>query len=156
MDHKYEYQVFLDDISECFIARNFAAWRDRVVFPFSMITRAGPVVLTTPEQLEDNFNLYLKACDAMGLDQIVRKPISLELCPDGSWIGTYETNLLRHGQRTIEPYVSSALLHIEDGQFRMSSILNARGHADWTGVMPDLSSWAPGRRRPQASNGNGT
>jgi len=72
----------------------------------------------------------------MQLDEIYRTPISLEDCGDGTFIGTYETNLLRQGVRATPPYTSSALMVIRDGKFCMTSILNARGHYDWTGVHP--------------------
>ena len=135
-DSQREFRALLDEISDCFIRRDFQAWRDRLLLPFSLITKAGPVVLETQAEVRQNFDLYLQACDAMQLDQVVRRPMNLEECPDGTWIGTYETNLLRHGHRATDPYVSSALFHVVNGRFIIASILNARGHADWTGVQP--------------------
>lgn len=128
---------FLDAISRCFIERNFALWQDRVIYPFSLITSAGPVVISDDTKLRESFELYLSACDTMQLDEIVRTCVSLEDCKDGSWIGTYETNLLSHGNRATPPYTSSALLQDVFGKFKMTSILNARGHHDWTGKQPD-------------------
>lgn len=128
---------FLDAISRCFLERDFASWKDRVIYPFSLITSVGPVILSNDEQLRENFELYLKACEALQLDDIVRRSISLEDCKDGTWMGTYETNLLSHGKRAAPPYRSTALLQDVFGQFKMISILNARGHHDWTGKQPD-------------------
>lgn len=137
MDHNAEFRTLLDDISTCFIARRFTTWRDRVLLPFSLITQDGPLILRDDVALRRNFDLYLQACSAMQLDEVYREAKQLEACPDGTWIGTYETNLLRHGHRATDPYLSSALLHVVDGQFKMSSILNARGHTTWTGIAPD-------------------
>lgn len=131
---------FLDVISRCFIERNFALWKDRVIYPFSLITSAGPVVILNDAELRENFELYLSACDTMQLDDIVRTPVCLEDCMDGSWMGTYETNLLSHGVRATPPYTSTALLQDVFGKFKMKSILNARGHHDWTGKQPDAGS----------------
>ncbi|WP_227268290.1 hypothetical protein [Roseobacter weihaiensis] len=131
-----EFQEFLDAISTCFIDRDFATWRDRVIYPFTLITAAGPVLIRDEDELRENFNLYLQACEAMHLDKIYRRPVALEACSDGTWIGTYETNLLSRGVRAAEPYVSSALLRESDGRFKMMSIMNARGHHDWTGKQP--------------------
>jgi hypothetical protein len=131
------FEEFLDAISRCFIERDLSLWKDRVIFPFSLVTSAGPVVISTDAQLRENFDLYLAACEAMHLDEIVREPLSLDDCKDGTWIGTYETNLLSHGVRATEPYTSSALLKEVSGKFKMLSILNARGHHDWTGKQPD-------------------
>ncbi|MEM9577356.1 MAG: hypothetical protein AAF999_10125 [Pseudomonadota bacterium] len=121
---------YLDAISRCFIEHNFALWKDRVIYPFSLITSAGPVVILDDAGLRENFELYLSFCDTMQIDSIVRTPVCLEDCRDGSWMGTYETNLLSHGVRATAPYVSTALLQDVFGKFKMKSILNARGHHD--------------------------
>ena len=130
------FDAFLDEISRSFIERDITLWRDRVIYPFSLITSAGPVVLHNDDELRRNFELYLKASDIMGLDQIVRHPVSLEDCGDGTWIGTYVTELLSRGKRAAAPYTSSALLVDENGRFKMRSILNARGHHYWTAKRP--------------------
>ena len=131
-----QFEDFLEAVSRCFVERDFLRWRSRIIYPFTMITSVGPVVITNDADLRDNFALYLQACDAMRLDEIVRTSISLEECQDQTWIGTYETNLLSHGVRATAPYTSSALMILDDSVFRMKSILNARGHHDWTGKQP--------------------
>ena len=128
-----DFQAFLDEISVCFISRDFAGWRARILLPFTLVSSRGSEVLATEAELAQNFSLYLDACAVLSLDQIVRRPISLELCRDGLWLGTYETSLMSRGQRATDPYVSTALLHPFEDDPRMSSILNARGHHDWTG-----------------------
>ena len=131
-----EFQEFLDAISTCFITHDFAAWEARIRMPFSMVTKDGPLLLEDRAALRTNFDHYLTACAAMKLDQIVRTPHSLEDCNDGCFIGTYETELLSHGHRATAPYTSSILLHPSDTGWRMSSIMNARGHHEWTGRSP--------------------
>ncbi|MDW4498718.1 hypothetical protein R5H30_12050 [Sulfitobacter sp. D35] len=134
---RQEFQAFLDAISDCFIAGDFAPWRDRIRLPFTMITRTGPVVLTTEDALRRNFELYIVACKALNLDQIYRQPVALELCEDGTIIGTYATDLLSRGKRATPRYTSSMLLVSDPGGWKMTSILNARGHHDWTGFEPE-------------------
>ncbi|MCE8007494.1 hypothetical protein [Aestuariivita sp.] len=136
MVDKADFQAFLDGISDCFITHDFEPWRSRIILPFSLVTSVGPIVLTTEEALRENFELYLQAVDAMKLDQVVRVPISFEDCVDGTWIGTYETNLLSGGVRATDPYISSALLIPYPDGLKMTSILNARGHHYWTGLSP--------------------
>ena len=70
----------------------------------------------------------------MALDFVDRTPISLEECPDGTWLGTFQTRLLSQEILATKPYTSTALLQMSDGRLRMSSMLNARGHFEWTGV----------------------
>lgn len=131
-----EFATFLEDISVCFLDRNFDLWESRILRPFSLITKAGPVYASTIEDLRDNFRLYVEACEILHLDQVVRRPISIEDAGDGTFIGTYETELLSHGNRAAEPYTSSVLLIRHQGRWRMSSILGARGHHDFTGQHP--------------------
>ncbi len=129
-----EFDRFLEDISESFMTRQFAPWRRRIRLPFSLVTRAGPVVLNTDEEVFRNYELYLSACDVMRIDTVVREPISLEDCADGTFLGTYKTHLISRSALATEPYVSTALLHDVDGFAQMSSVLGARGHHDWTGT----------------------
>lgn len=129
-----EFDRFLVDISESFMTRQFEPWRKRIRLPFSLVTRAGPVVLNTDEEVFRNYELYLSACDVMRIDTVVREPISLEDCEDGTFLGTYKTHLISRSVLATEPYVSTALLHDSDGFAQMSSVLNARGHHDWTGA----------------------
>lgn len=131
-----EFQGFLDAISDCFVEPDFEAWFSRMRLPFSMVTRAGPVILTCEDDVRDNFLMYLQACEVMNVDHIFRRPLNMERCHDGSWIGTYETNLMCGALRATDPYVSSMLLHITPEGLKMSSILNARGHSEWTGKLP--------------------
>lgn len=129
-----EFEHFLTDISNAFIAGNLPQWRARLVLPFSLITKLKPIVLSTENAVRDNFNQYLIAVRIMNMDLIDRTPISLEECPDGTWLGTFRTRMLSGAHLATAPYISTALLHNIDGRFRMSSMLNARGHRDWTGV----------------------
>ncbi len=132
-----EFLNFLEAISACFISGDIGPWESRMILPFSMITRQGPVVMRSASDVKQNFKLYLDAAKIMKVDHIYRKPLSLEDCKDGTWIGTYKTYLLSHGSPATEPYTSSALLqHTEQG-WKMSSILNARGHHPWTKRDPD-------------------
>jgi len=131
-----EFERFLSDISDSFMERDSTRWKARILLPFTIVSEPRPTVLETWEQVEINFGHYLIACQAMKLDLIDRTPMSIEHCDDGSVIATYRTEMLSHGMRATDPYVASALLHETPTGWRMSSILNARGHHDWTGAKP--------------------
>ena len=128
------FREFLDDVSTCFLNGDLDLWRSRIELPFSIVTRHGPVVLATEERVAQNFDLYLNACKAMSLDMIDRSIVSLDDCHDGTWLGTFQTRLLSRNRIATAPYTSTALLHLDVGRFRMSSMLNGRGHEDWTGI----------------------
>lgn len=134
-----EFSLFLDRISDCFVQCDFLAWESCVLRPFTLITKKGPVYLATRSELEANFNLYLAAEKIMRIDQIVRQQISIEDCKDGTFIGTYKTELLSKGHRAVDPYISSALIHDTKSGWRMSVVMGANGHHDQTGLEP--TSW---------------
>ncbi|MGX9357271.1 hypothetical protein ACS3SW_19485 [Roseobacteraceae bacterium S113] len=129
-----DFDAFLDDISQCFVERDLALWRSRLLLPFSVITQEGPVVLPSEGAVAENFGHYLTAMDAMQLDMVDRRAISLEDCKDGTYLGTFETRLVSRGQLATAPYTATALLRYEAGRLRMASMLNGRGHREWTGV----------------------
>jgi hypothetical protein len=129
-----EFERFLEDISASFLVGDLDRWRARLILPFSLITKLKPIVLTTDDAVEHNFQQYLLAVEMMNMDLIDRTPIRLEACPDGTWLGTFRTRMLSGANLATAPYISTALLHNNDGRFRMSAMLNARGHQDWTGV----------------------
>ena len=127
-----EFQAFLEDISEAFVRPDFALWQSRVRLPLSLVTATGPITITTQEDLEANFEQYLTACRILHLTALIRDPIDLEECNDGTVLATYRTHLISGGNRIREPYTSTALLHPDAGTWRMSAILNALGHHHWT------------------------
>ena len=131
-----DFAAFLKDISDPFFDGDITSWARRIKLPFSMVTATGPVTLSTSRDVEVNFQLYLKAKTAMHLSVVVRTPISVERCDDTSVIVTSKTQLLNDGKRLVAPYTSSALLHFEEGIWKMSSIMNAIGHHRWTGTNP--------------------
>ena len=105
-----EFAAFLKDISICFETGDFALWKSRVILPFSLVTKDGPVTILTEEELEENFRAYIQAGEIMGLEEVIRKPMSIEDCKDGTFIATYRTDLMGQGRHQADPYTSSALI----------------------------------------------
>ncbi|MBV7396529.1 hypothetical protein [Mameliella sediminis] len=132
-----DFAAFIADISAPFLSGDVTRWQARMRLPFSMVTAAGPVTLRTDEDVLRNFNLYLDAVKAMGLNFVHREPLTIEHCADGTVLASYRTHLMRNGSRVADPYTSTALLHPDPEGWRMSAILNARGHHAWTGRHPN-------------------
>ena len=130
-----EFESFLDDISVCFTRRDADLWRSRIWLPFSIVTKKGVTALPTEDAVFRNFRHYLTAMDVMALDLVDRHAVSLEDCRDGTWLGTFQTRLVSQGALATAPYTSTALLQIYEDRFRMSSMLNGRGHTEWTGIV---------------------
>ena len=128
------FENFLNDITSCFLEPNFDLWRSRLILPFSIVMKDGTMVLSDVDEVKRNFDLYLKAVEIMKPDVIDRSIVSFEHCDDGSILGTFRTRVVRDGILVIEPYAGTALLRRIDGRLQMSSLLNARGHHEWTGI----------------------
>ena len=128
------FENFLNDITRCFTKPNFDLWRSRLVLPFSFVTKDGTLVLNDIDELRHNFDLYLKAVEIMKPDVIDRSIVGFEHCDDGSILGTFRTRVVRDGILIIEPYEGTALLRRIDGRLRMSALLHARGHHEWTAM----------------------
>ena len=131
---EWRFEEFLEEISKCFDQQDVEVWLTRLILPFSIITPTGPVLIDTEKAVAKNFNLYLQAMDILNIEMVCRNIISLEDCRDGTWLGTFQTRLLSSGILVTAPYTSTALLQLKDKEFRMSSMLNGRGHSEWTGV----------------------
>lgn len=132
-----EFQKLLEDISLCFVRKDIEFLSAHTLLPFALVTPDGPITITTHEELMFHFDLYVKSYEILRVDAIFRRVISLEDCRDGSFIGTYETELLSHGTRVAEPYVSSVLVHDTPEGWKASSILNARGYQNTSEHSPD-------------------
>ena len=131
-----QFDRFLIDISVCFIERDFSKWESRILLPFALVTQRSPIILETRSALLENFHHYLSACDIMRVDKVFRDPLQLEDCKDGTWLGTYETRLISLGGLATAPYVSTALMQLDAGRLKMTSLMGARGHYDWTSQEP--------------------
>jgi len=134
------FEDLLADITEPFLTGDYARWRNRLRLPCTFVTQAGPITLASEDDVERSFAMYQMAVRSMGLAHVHHKPLHFDPCPDGTIIITYETNILRRdGSRIMPPYTASALVHPDDGTWRLSSIMNAMGHHHWTGTHPFLS-----------------
>lgn len=107
----------------------------RLLLPLSIVTKDGPVLMPDKAAVEQNFQHYLTAIDRMSIDLVDRSVVSLENCQDGTWLGTFQSRLVSKGTLATAPYTSTALLQFRDYKFRMSSMLNGRGHSEWTGFI---------------------
>lgn len=131
------FEDFLNDISRCFLEPSFNLWRSRLILPFTIVTQKGPVVLANSAALHRNFAHYLQAIEILQIDVIDRSIVSFETCEDGTILGTFQTRLVSNGMLSTDLYTATALLQRIDERLRMSSMLNGRGHHEWTGIAGD-------------------
>ena len=130
--NEVEFQAFLDRISICWTDRAFQAWVDHIALPFTSITLNGQLNNDSVESLKKDWDLYCQALDTLKISQIIRKVIVIEVSEEDTLIGTYQTQMFAGDRRVVGPYTSSAMLNHDGKAWRISSIMNALGHRDWT------------------------
>ena len=126
------FQAFLDRISICWTDRDFQAWVDHIALPFTLITLNGQLNNDSVESLKKAWDLYCQALDTLKISQIIRKVIVTEVSEEDTLIGTYQTQMFAGNRRVVGTYTSSAMLNHDRKTWRISSIMNALGHRDWT------------------------
>ena len=126
--NEVEFQAFLDRISICWTDRDFQAWVDHIALPFTSITLNGQLYNGSIESLQKDWDLYSQALNTLKILQIIRKVMVIQASEEDTLIGTYQTRMFAEDRRVMAPYASSAMLKT----WRISSIMNALGHRDWT------------------------
>ena len=127
-----EFQAFLDRISICWIERDFQAWVDHVSLPYTSITLNGQLNNDSIESLKNDWDLYCQALDTLKISQIIRKVTVIEVSEEDTYIGANQTQIFAGDRRVMGRYTSSAILDHDGKTWRISSIMNALGHRDWT------------------------
>ena len=130
--YEFEFQAFWDRISICWTDRDFQAWVDHIALPLTSITLNGQLNNDSVESLKKDWDLYCQALDTLKILQIIRKVMVIEASEEDTLIGTYQTQMFAEDRRVVGPYTSSAMLILDGKTWRISSIMNALGHRDWT------------------------
>ena len=114
--------------SVCWVNHDFQTWVDHIALPFTSITLNGQLYNGSIESLQKDWDLYSQALNTLKILQIIRKVMVIQASEEDTLIGTYQTQMFAEDRRVMAPYTSSAMLKT----WRISSIMNALGHRDWT------------------------
>jgi hypothetical protein len=114
--------------SVCWVNHDFQTWVDHIALPFTSITLNGQLYNGSIESLQKDWDLYSQALNTLKILQIIRKVMVIQASEEDTLIGTYQTRMFAEDRRVMAPYTSSAKLKT----WRISSIMNALGHRDWT------------------------
>lgn len=132
------FENLLDEISDCFVSDDFGRWIDLISIPFTIVRNPGHVVLKDVNALMRYYESIRGVVTGHGIDAIVRLPISFDGFDDGTYHGTFATELISGGYRLVEPYETTALLHETSNKLKMNSILHTGFNSTWT-ELPHLS-----------------
>ena len=118
--------------SVCWVNHDFQTWVDHIALPFTSITLNGQLYNSSIESLQKDWDLYSQALNTLKILRIIRKVMVIQASEEDTLIGTYQTQMFAKDRHIVAPYTSSAML-IHDGKTgRISSIMNALGHRNWT------------------------
>ena len=129
MSDRLNFQRFLDDIVDAFRMRDFEAFRERIGLPLTVFSYEGTAVVTEEEDLRHYFHLFLAKLAQAGVTDHARVATSFYQIGPNLASCTYDTYLMRDGERVIEPYASSSTLRLDDGRWKVVSIMSALPHA---------------------------
>ena len=130
--NEFEFQAFWDRISICWTDSDFQAWVDHIALTFTSIKLNDQLNNDSVESLKKDWDLYCQALDTLKISQIIRKVIVTEVSEEDMLIDTYQTQMFAGDRRVIVPFTSSAMLNHDGKAWRISSIMNALSHRDWT------------------------
>ncbi len=127
------FQLFLNHLNQILLTGDFEAWRDVVTLPLTFITRSGTDTHTTVEELREDFDLYMSEFRIHGVSDMVRHAKSAKSVGNDQMVGVYSTYILRNAEFVVPPYESSMTLQKDEmGRWRISSVMNALGHLNWS------------------------
>jgi len=131
------FQTILDRISASFLARDVQGWLNSVSLPYHMITRQGVAAFETEEHVRRDFEIYCQEFDIHGVTDIIREVKTAELIDGDQMVGTYRTHILRGANHVVPPWDASMTLRREDdGLWRVTTIMRAIGHLNWSALNP--------------------
>ncbi|MEI4486515.1 hypothetical protein V8J36_09965 [Frigidibacter sp. MR17.14] len=126
------FQGWLDRVGKTFFDNDFDGYADTMILPFVMVTARQTMVIQSLDQQREGFDAFRALMDRLGATDLFR--LGAGVYPVGSTIlcGSYETHLLRNGQRLIEAFRSSAMLRLgDDGIWRAACIANSLTNLSW-------------------------
>ena len=130
------FQTILDRISAAFLSGDAEAWVQSLSLPCQLVTRQGVESFDTPEQVRADFELYQREFEIHGITDIIREAKTAQVIDDDQMVGTYATHILRGATHVVPPWDASMTLRRENGLWRVTTVMRAIGHLNWSALSP--------------------
>lgn len=130
------FQAILDRISAAFLAGDVEGWLKSTSLPYHMITRQGVDTFSTEDEVRRDFEIYRQEFQIHGVTDIIREVKTAELIDGDQMVGTYRTHILRGANHIVPPWDASMTLRRENGLWRVTTIMRAIGHLNWSALNP--------------------
>lgn len=122
-----------NDLTQALIAGDFPLYAGIMAMPLRIVPKGGQdYVLTTPQALRRDFDLYVTALKAAGVTDIYREV--LDVRPEGGGCHRVfcRVHVMARAHRIAEPHGSEMLLVPVITGFRISEIVATPDHIDFT------------------------
>jgi hypothetical protein len=130
------FQTILDCISDAFVSGDVEGWLNSTSLPFHMITRQGIETFDTEDAVRKDFEIYRREFEIHGVTEIIREAKTAELIDGDQMAGTYRTHIMRGANHVVPPWDASMTLRLEDGLWRVTTVMRAIGHLNWSALNP--------------------
>lgn len=126
------FQNYLHRVTDAFLTGDYDTWEASVSLPATVVTRNGTTVITSTETLKRDFEVYMREFEIHGITDMIRLVQNVQLIEGDQMTGTYTTHILRNAEPVVDPYESAMTLRLMEGTWRMTTLLNAIGHLNWS------------------------
>ena len=132
--------MIMDRVDAIFMSGDFDGWKQSVALPLTFESRKGTQFFTSEDDLRADFELYQKEFAIHRVTDLARIVKSAELVGSDMMVGTYRAHVLHNGTNVVPPWDSGITLKRQDGLWRVTKIMRALGHLDWTTSAQDNDS----------------
>lgn len=127
------FQAHLDRVTASYMDNDLEILCQSVQLPLFVQTSKGAVVMSTPDDLKEDFNRMVTSLRVRGVTDIVRRVHFAEMVGDQRIHGAYRTHILSGAQMVIPAYKSAMTLEQgQDLRWRMTSVIHPMGHLTTT------------------------
>jgi hypothetical protein len=130
------FQTMLDRISAVFIGNDIEGWLNCVSLPFHLVTRQRVETFETRAQVVADFNAYQQDFKTHGVTAIIRQAKTAEIIDGDQMTGTYRMHMMRGTNHVVPPWDASMTLRNENGLWRVTTVMRAMGHLNWSALSP--------------------
>jgi hypothetical protein len=130
------FQTILDRISAAFIGNDVQGWLNCVSLPLCLVSRQGIETFETPAQIIADFEAYQQDFKTYGVTSIVRQAKTAEIIGGDQMTGTYRMHMMRGTNHAVPPWDASMTLRKENGLWRVTTVMRAIGHLNWSALSP--------------------
>lgn len=126
------FQDILNAVTQQYLSGDLEGLHQLVDYPLLMQSRQGKRMITTLDELSEDFSLYQNEFRIHGVTDIIRTVKSADFVGPNQISGSYSTIIFGNGGIIVDPYESTMTLNLhQDGKWRMAAVLHSLGHLNW-------------------------